>query len=91
MKQQSIKGILHALSAMAGRRDNTDAIKNFEKEVLLIVGENDSITPIEMFNQMDKLILKITLDVIPNVGHLSNIEKPLKFNQVLLNWIKYNF
>ncbi|MEJ2295721.1 MAG: alpha/beta hydrolase [Candidatus Lokiarchaeota archaeon] len=91
MKQQNLNGILHALRAMAGRNDNTKILKKFRKDLLIIVGEYDKITPIEISVQIKNLTRRSTLNIIPNAGHLSNMENSLEFNRVLLDWIKKTY
>ncbi|MFW9930183.1 MAG: alpha/beta fold hydrolase [Candidatus Thorarchaeota archaeon] len=88
MKQQNPNGIIHALRAMAGRNDNTKILKKFRKDVLIIVGGYDKITPIDISVQIKNLTRRSTLNIIPNAGHLSNMENFLEFNRVLIDWIK---
>ena len=84
LKQKSISYI-QALGGMAGRRDNFNLIKNTKIPILIIVGENDSITPLEIAKQMDDVAKNSILRIISNAGHLSNLENPEAFNQVVLN------
>lgn len=88
MNHQNPIGIIHALHAMAGRNDNTRILKKFRKEVLIIVGEYDKITPIEISVQIKNQTRRSTLNIIPNAGHLSNMENSLEFIRVLIDWIK---
>lgn len=88
MKQQNPNGVIHALRAMAGRNDNTKILKKLKKDILIIVGEYDKVTPIEISVQIKNLTKKSTLNIIPNAGHLSSMENSLEFNRVLLKWIK---
>ncbi|TFG27096.1 MAG: alpha/beta hydrolase [Promethearchaeota archaeon] len=88
MKQQKLVGVIHALRAMAGRRDNTKILKKFKKKVLIIVGEYDQITPIEISKQMKNIASKAKLKVVSNAGHLSNMENSYNFNLFLMDWIK---
>ena len=42
MKKQNALGIIHALNGMAGRNDTSLLLKNFKKNILIFVGENDT-------------------------------------------------
>jgi pimeloyl-ACP methyl ester carboxylesterase len=88
MQHQNPYGIIHALRAMAGRNDNTKILKKFRKKVLIIVGEYDKVTPIDISVQIKNLTRRSTLNIIPKAGHLSNMENSLEFNRVILDWIK---
>ena len=88
MKKQSLKGVIHALSGMAGRKDNTQTLKDFMGKILLIVGEKDKITPVEIFHEMEKMIKFSELIIISDAGHLSNIEQTKEFNDKLFDWLR---
>jgi pimeloyl-ACP methyl ester carboxylesterase len=47
---------------------------------LILVGEHDHGTPPEMSFQMHKNIMGSELFIIPNAGHISNIEQEDIFN-----------
>ena len=55
---------------------------------LIIVGELDRLTPVKMAKKIKSLIKDSELSIIPNAGHLSNIEEPKKFNEILFNFLK---
>lgn len=88
MKDQTVKGIIHALSGMAGRVDNTSTLKQFEGETLILVGDDDRITPIEIARKMNKTAQDSTLHIIPDAGHLSNWENVSEFNRYLFDWLQ---
>ncbi len=88
MESQKPIGIIHALSGMANRQDTSLVLKKFEKNVLIIVGELDVITPIEIAQKMNNLTPKGTLRVITSAGHLSNIENISEFNRMIINWLR---
>ncbi len=88
MKEQSPNGVIHALLAMAGRNDTTATLESFNKNVLIVVGSEDSITPIEIAQNMKKIASNASLKIIDSAGHLSNFENPTIFNQILFEWLK---
>ncbi|MFW9879507.1 MAG: alpha/beta fold hydrolase [Candidatus Thorarchaeota archaeon] len=88
IKNQKAFGIIHALNGMAGRSDTSIVLKNLKVKTLIIVGENDIVTPIEIAKQMKKMTANAVLEIIPSTGHLSNMENLFEFNQRLLKWLQ---
>jgi pimeloyl-ACP methyl ester carboxylesterase len=86
MHQQNPLAIIHALGGMAGRRDNTKILHRANIPVLILVGENDILTPPEIARDMLKESQKGTLKIISKAGHLSNMENPQKFNEEFFTW-----
>ena len=55
---------------------------------LILVGELDTLTPPSMAKEIKKKIPNSLIKVIPNAGHLINIEQPKLFNDYLLSFLK---
>lgn len=55
---------------------------------LVIVGADDTLTPIADAEDLAGTIPGARLAVIPNAGHLSNIEQPEAFNHALLTFLE---
>lgn len=91
MKNQKVLGVIHALNGMAGRNDTSIVLENLSANVLIMVGENDTIIPLNTAKRMKNTTSKGTLEIIPSAGHFSSIENMHEFNQSLLNWFKLNF
>ncbi len=54
---------------------------------LVVVGDEDSLTPPAMSREMTRRIPGSRLTVIAGAGHLSNIEQPEAFNRALLDFL----
>jgi pimeloyl-ACP methyl ester carboxylesterase len=76
------EGWVGALEAMKGRPDSMLLLRQAKVPALVIVGELDRITPIAEARSI-RLLVKGELVVVPNVGHLPNIEDPVAFNEAL--------
>ncbi len=83
----TVRGITGALAGMAERPDSTDLLPKIACPTLIIVGENDIVTPPSEARAMADAIPLSRLCVIPEAGHLSNMEKPSIFNQSLRDWL----
>jgi 3-oxoadipate enol-lactonase len=80
-------GFIGALEAMKGRPDSTGDLAGISVPTLIIVGENDGVTPPEASRKMHEHIGGSRLVVIPEAGHLSNIEAPEAFNGALAEFL----
>jgi pimeloyl-ACP methyl ester carboxylesterase len=72
-----------ALAAMISRPDSTPGLAAIACPALVVVGEQDAITPVADAEAMHHAIRRSTLCVIPGAGHLSNLEQPEAFSRVL--------
>lgn len=76
-------GIAAAARGMGQRRDASDLLASITCPTLVIVGEHDIITPVEVMRDLATHISQSQLSIIPAAGHLANLEQPEAFNHVL--------
>ncbi|MEA2453392.1 MAG: hypothetical protein QOG04_2102 [Actinomycetota bacterium] len=80
-------GFIGALEAMKKRPDSTGELSQIDVPTLIIVGENDGVTPVAAAEALNKGISGSKLVVIPESGHLSNLEAPEAFNGALAEFL----
>ncbi len=80
-------GFIGALEAMKNRIDSTESLAKINVPTLVIVGENDAITPPEAARKLHEHIGGSQLVVIPDAGHISNMETPEAFNGALAEFL----
>jgi pimeloyl-ACP methyl ester carboxylesterase len=85
---QSPEGICTALMTLASRTDTTPFLEKINLPVLIMAGEDDKLTPPELSKAMHSKIKNSQLQIIPDAGHMSNIENSNEFNKYLLNFLK---
>jgi 3-oxoadipate enol-lactonase len=86
--QTDPRGILDGLAGLAARADSTPTLRQIRVPTLVVVGEEDAITPPADAEAMQKGITGATrLARIPAAGHLSNLENPTVFNQALSSFL----
>lgn len=68
--------------------DCSDMLHTIRVPTLLIGSREDRITPLEPMQLMRDKIAGSKLHVIEGAGHLSNLERPEAFNEVLLNFLR---
>ena len=84
-QKQSLCNTLHAL---AERKETCDQLPEINIPVLIMVGEEDKITPIAAAQQMHEKILNSKLEIIQQAGHISNLENPTAFYTHLVNFLE---
>ncbi|HJZ68542.1 MAG TPA: alpha/beta fold hydrolase [Blastocatellia bacterium] len=87
IEANSPKGIAGAQRGMAERRDSTYILAGIDFPTLIIVGDEDTLTPVAEAEGLRSGIRGARLEVIDGAGHLSNLERPDKFNSVLIDFV----
>ena len=83
MAENGPAGFIGALEAMKGRPDSSDELTKIGVPTLVIVGEHDGVTPPDAARKIHEHVGGSKLVVIPEAGHLSNLEAPEAFNGAL--------
>lgn len=81
-------GVAAASRGMAERPDRTGLLAGLSVPVLVVVGEEDTLTPPEESRSMAERIPGAELVVIPGAGHLSSLERPEAFNEALRRFLR---
>jgi 3-oxoadipate enol-lactonase len=68
--------------------DQKDRAAHISSPTLLVVGDEDGITPPVLSNELELLIPGSRLEVIGNCGHLANAEQPQRFNELAERFIE---
>lgn len=76
----SAQSLSSTLIALTRRKETCNKLPDIKVPVLIVVGEDDKLTPPSAARQMHKNIKGSILNVIENAGHLSNIENSYEFN-----------
>lgn len=81
------QAIAAAIGAMMDRPDSTPGLPEIGVPARLIVGEEDTLTPQTLADEMRRLLRAADLVTIPEAGHLSNLEAPQAFNAALADYL----
>ena len=68
--------------------DQRDRVSTIARPTLVIVGDQDFITPIDLSNELVDLVPHARMQVIADAGHLSNLEKPDAFNTLVEEFVR---
>lgn len=74
--QQEPAGIAWSQRAMAARPDRSDVLRAFRGPVAVVVGDEDTVTPVEAAEHLVATAEGARLVVVPQAGHLSSVEQP---------------
>lgn len=81
-----VAALVGALTAMAGRPDSRPSLASVTVPALVLVGEEDTVTPPDAAREIASGIRGARLVTIPGAGHLANLEVPDVFNASLLDF-----
>jgi 3-oxoadipate enol-lactonase len=89
MAATPVAGIVGALAAMRDRRDSTDLLPALAGlPVLVMVGEQDILTPPDSARRLAAAIPHARLVVVPGAGHVTPVERPAETNAALLEFLR---
>jgi pimeloyl-ACP methyl ester carboxylesterase len=83
----NVEGVVGALEAMMSRPDSTALLGTIDVPTMIVVGEEDVLTPPAEACLMHDAIAGSRLETIERAGHLSNMERPAAFNTVLTEFV----
>jgi 3-oxoadipate enol-lactonase len=84
---QKPETIVAALKALRDRPDATPGLKDVKVPALVIVGQDDTLTPPDVARKLANGLPRARLAVIDKAGHLANAEQPGAFNDVLMAFL----
>lgn len=83
---QPPSGVAWAARAMAVRPDSSGVLAEARVPALVVVGEEDSLTPLDDARAMAVALPDSELVVIPGAGHLTPLETPEGVSSAILDW-----
>ncbi len=91
MESASAPGITAALAAMRDRPDATPWLGQIERPTLILHGAEDALIPPSEAEAMQRVIPGSRLEIIPNAGHMLQLEQPERVNDVMREFLKNAF
>jgi pimeloyl-ACP methyl ester carboxylesterase len=87
IEANSAEGLRRAIIRLRDRPDSSPQLPRIGVPILVIVGEEDAVTPIEDARAIIAGAPDARLAILPEAGHLSNLENPASFNAALRPWL----
>ena len=67
--------------------DQRDRVAAIDVPTLVLVGDQDSVTPLELSQELADMIPGAELHILAGAGHLANIERPADFNRLVEEFV----
>jgi len=89
MSSTPVPGMIGALAAMRDRPDSTPLLPELAGlPTLILVGEEDELTPPDVVRAMADRIPGARLVTVPGSGHLPPVERPVETTRALLEYLR---
>lgn len=85
----SADAIAGAIRALMTRPDSTPLLSTIHVPTLILVGDEDTVTPPALAENMHRRITGSELTVITGAGHLSNLEQARAFNSAVAHFLAH--
>jgi 3-oxoadipate enol-lactonase len=89
MARAPVTGVIGALRAMKERPDATPLLPTIDVPALVVVGQEDELTPPSAARALTDAIPSAAMTVIPGAGHLSPLEAPTAVSRVLAEFLEH--
>jgi 3-oxoadipate enol-lactonase len=83
------EAIAGGIRALMTRPDSTPLLRTIHCPTLVVVGEEDVLTPPALSEEMHRAIAGAELATVPRAGHLSSFEQPDAFNSALAAFLMH--
>jgi 3-oxoadipate enol-lactonase len=83
------EAIAGAIRALMTRPDSTPLLSTIHCPTLIVVGEEDILTPPALSEEMHRAIAGSEMTIVPGAGHLSSFEQPDAFNSALARFLTH--
>jgi 3-oxoadipate enol-lactonase len=89
VRSSSSGAIAGAIEALMTRADSGPLLSSIHCPTLIVVGEEDTVTPKPAADAMHRAIAGSELVTIRQAGHLANLEQPAAFNAALARFLEH--
>jgi pimeloyl-ACP methyl ester carboxylesterase len=88
MARAPLPGVVGALGAMRDRADATSLLPEIAVPTLVVVGQEDEMTPPATARALTDAIPSAAMTVIPGAGHLAPLEAPTAVTRVCAEFLE---
>ena len=87
MESTPLDGVLGDLAGLRDRPDSTPTLAQIDKPTLILHGADDQLIPPSEAEVMHAGIKRSQLKILPEAGHLLNMEQPEAFNEAVRDFV----
>lgn len=88
MASNSAVGVAAASRGLADRADSRPTLPTIDVPTLVVAGQHDVITPVDLMHAMASEIPGSRFEVVRGAGHLTPVEAPETFSRLLTGWVR---
>ncbi len=81
------RSVYNEVRSWLGKADNRPELANIDVPALILHGEEDSIFPVSVAEEIEAGIPRARLVLIPRAGHTANLEQPELSNEAILDFL----
>jgi pimeloyl-ACP methyl ester carboxylesterase len=85
--QRTVEELVRTLEALRDRPDATDVAASFDGPLWVAVGDHDPFLPVDEARGIVAGARNGRLEVFPDTGHFTNLERPERFNELLQEFL----
>lgn len=89
--QTTDTAVLHGDFLACDTFDVMDRLGTIDRPALVVVGEDDQMTPVKYARYMADHLARARLEVVPGAGHMVMLEQPAAMEKVLSGWLEGTF
>lgn len=83
-----VEGFVRQMEAIIARPDSRPDLGKIDLRTLVLVGEDDALTPRDRAEEITTGIRGAKLVVVPHSGHATTLEQPEAVSRALVDWIR---
>jgi pimeloyl-ACP methyl ester carboxylesterase len=87
-EEVGVAAFIRQQTATMGRLDSRPMLGSIRCPTLVLVGEDDELTPMERAAEIAHGIARARLVTVPRCGHVSTLEQPAEVTRALLEWLR---
>ena len=87
-EDRTTEELVQGIEALRDRRDATEVVTEFEGPLVVVVGDQDEILPVDEARQIADSAPDGGLEVVEGAGHLVSVDAPERFNEILLELLR---
>jgi pimeloyl-ACP methyl ester carboxylesterase len=80
--------LVRGIEALRDRRDATDVVTGFKGPLVVVVGDQDEILPVDEARQIAESAPQGRVEVVEGAGHVVSLDAPERFNEILRQFLQ---